>query len=52
MASTELNREEQIQQDVKDLHRLGYAQRFISVLTGAVLLAKKGLAVFAAGAAG
>ena len=59
MASTELSREQQIQQDVKDLHRLGYAQQLfremggfsnfaisfsiISVLTGAVLLYGYGL---------
>ncbi|MGZ8398992.1 MAG: amino acid permease [Gemmatimonadales bacterium] len=59
MAPTELSREQQIQQDVKDLHRLGYAQQLfremggfsnfaisfsiISVLTGAVLLYGYGL---------
>ena len=59
MAPTELNREQQIQQDVRDLHRLGYAQQLfremggfsnfaisfsiISVLTGAVLLYGYGL---------
>src|SRR5918993_3463018 len=59
MAPTELSREQQIQQDVRDLHRLGYAQQLfremggfsnfaisfsiISVLTGAVLLFGYGL---------
>jgi amino acid transporter len=59
MAPTELNREQQIQQDVKDLHRLGYAQQLfremggfsnfaisfsiISILTGAILLFGYGL---------
>jgi amino acid transporter len=59
MARTELSREQQIQQDVKDLHRLGYAQQLfremggfsnfaisfsiISILTGAVLLYGYGL---------
>jgi amino acid transporter len=59
MAPTELNREQQIQQDVKDLHRLGYAQQLfremggfsnfaisfsiISILTGAILLYGYGL---------
>src|SRR4026207_1054511 len=59
MAPTDLSREQQIQQDVKDLHRLGYAQQLfremggfsnfaisfsiISVLTGAVLLYGYGL---------
>lgn len=59
MAPTELSREQQIQQDVKDLHRLGYAQQLfrqmggfsnfaisfsiISILTGAILLYGYGL---------
>lgn len=59
MAPTDLSREQQIQQDVKDLHRLGYAQQLfremggfsnfaisfsiISVLTGAILLYGYGL---------
>src|ERR671911_1562366 len=59
MAPTELSREQQIQQDVRDLARLGYAQQLfremggfsnfaisfsiISVLTGAVLLYGYGL---------
>src|ERR671913_1994140 len=59
MAPTELSREQQIQQDVRDLHRLGYAQQLfremggfsnfaisfsiISILTGAVLLYGYGL---------
>lgn len=59
MAPTELSREQQIQQDVTDLHRLGYAQQLfremggfsnfaisfsiISVLTGAILLFGYGL---------
>ena len=59
MAPTELSREQQIQQDVKDLHRLGYAQQLfremggfsnfaisfsiISILTGAILLFGYGL---------
>jgi amino acid transporter len=59
MAPTELNREQQIQQDVNDLHRLGYAQQLfrqmggfsnfaisfsiISILTGAILLYGYGL---------
>jgi amino acid transporter len=59
MAPTDLSREQQIQQDVKDLHRLGYAQQLfrqmggfsnfaisfsiISILTGAILLYGYGL---------
>ncbi len=59
MAPTDLSRDQQIQQDVKDLHRLGYAQQLfremggfsnfaisfsiISVLTGAILLYGYGL---------
>src|SRR4026207_1206914 len=59
MAPTDLSREQQIQQDVKDLHRLGYAQQLfremggfsnfaisfsiISILTGAILLFGYGL---------
>ena len=59
MAPTDLTREQQIQQDVKDLHRLGYAQQLfremggfsnfaisfsiISILTGAILLFGYGL---------
>jgi len=59
MAPTELSREQQIQQDVKDLHKLGYAQQLfremggfsnfaisfsiISILTGAILLYGYGL---------
>jgi amino acid transporter len=59
MAPTELSREQQIQQDVTDLHRLGYAQQLfremggfsnfaisfsiISILTGAILLYGYGL---------
>ena len=59
MAPTELSRDQQIQQDVTDLHRLGYAQQLfremggfsnfaisfsiISVLTGAILLYGYGL---------
>ena len=59
MAPTDLSREQQIQQDVTDLHRLGYAQQLfremggfsnfaisfsiISILTGAVLLYGYGL---------
>ena len=55
----QMNRDEQIQQDVKDLHRLGYAQQLfremggfsnfaisfsiISILTGAILLFGYGL---------
>jgi amino acid transporter len=59
MAPTDLNREQQILQDVKDLHRMGYAQQLfremggfsnfaisfsiISILTGAILLYGYGL---------
>jgi amino acid transporter len=59
MAPTELSREQQIQQDVRDLHKLGYAQQLfremggfsnfaisfsiISILTGAILLYGYGL---------
>jgi amino acid transporter len=59
MAQQQMNRDEQIQQDVKDLHRLGYAQQLfremggfsnfaisfsiISILTGAILLFGYGL---------
>ncbi|HMH55905.1 MAG TPA: amino acid permease [Gemmatimonadales bacterium] len=59
MAPTDLSREQQIQQDVTDLHRLGYAQQLfremggfsnfaisfsiISILTGAILLYGYGL---------
>jgi amino acid transporter len=59
MAPTDLSREQQIQEDVKDLHRLGYAQQLfrqmggfsnfaisfsiISILTGAILLYGYGL---------
>jgi amino acid transporter len=59
MAQQPMNREQQIQQDVKDLHRLGYAQQLfrqmggfsnfaisfsiISILTGAILLFGYGL---------
>ena len=59
MAETNLSRDEQIRQDVRDLHKLGYAQQLfremggfsnfaisfsiISILTGAVLLYGYGL---------
>ncbi|HEY7682499.1 MAG TPA: amino acid permease [Gemmatimonadales bacterium] len=59
MAQPQLSREQQIQQDVKDLHKLGYAQQLfremggfsnfaisfsiISILTGAILLYGYGL---------
>jgi amino acid transporter len=59
MAQQQTNREEQIQQDVRDLHKLGYAQQLfremggfsnfaisfsiISILTGAILLYGYGL---------
>ena len=59
MAQQQMNREEQIRQDVRDLHKLGYAQQLfremggfsnfaisfsiISILTGAVLLFGYGL---------
>ncbi|HEU5153620.1 MAG TPA: amino acid permease [Gemmatimonadales bacterium] len=59
MAQQQMNREEQIQQDVRDLHKLGYAQQLfremggfsnfaisfsiISILTGAILLFGYGL---------
>ena len=34
MAPTDLSREQQIQQDVKDLHRLGYAQQLFREMGG------------------
>jgi amino acid transporter len=59
MAQQPMDREEQIRQDVRDLHRLGYAQQLfremggfsnfaisfsiISILTGAILLFGYGL---------
>ena len=59
MAETNLSREEQIRQDVRDLHKMGYAQQLfremggfsnfaisfsiISILTGAILLYGYGL---------
>src|SRR5882672_7475125 len=59
MAQRKANREELIQQDIRDLHRLGYAQQLfrqmggfsnfaisfsiISILTGAILLYGYGL---------